>query len=196
MKTRVSVLLAVAVVLAGIGSAASAKSAMSPAGHSDTASNAMDKTFTTMAAMGGTAEITLSKIAAMRTSDPKVKKFALMMVHDHTVMGHGLAVTAASNNLPAPMKMDAAHTALAMKLSHMSGKALDSAYLAAMIDDHAKTASLFQNEIAHGENIHVTNLATKNVGTVQNHLQMAQNMTGTQNKPSKIKNPKTNSTSM
>ena len=192
MNTRVSLLLAVAAVLAAPGGAASAK----PMTHSETGTNAMDRQFTTMAAMGGTAEIALSRVAAARTSDPKIKKFAQTMVHDHSAMGHALAVTAQSAHLPAPMTLDPMHRALRAKLARMSGKSLDNAYMAAMINDHAKAVSLFQNEIAHGENIHVTNLATKNVGAVQNHLQMAHDMTGTQNKPSKIKNPKTNTTAM
>ena len=98
-------------------------------------------------------------------------------------------VTAKPLGLATPMVLDAQHQAIRAKLSHLSGNALDSAYLSTMISDHAKTASLFQKEIAYGKNIHLTNLATKNVNVVQNHLQMARDITGTQDKPSKIKNP-------
>jgi putative membrane protein len=186
-----SVFLAAAAMLIGMSGAVSAKTMMSSMSHSNMGTNATDRMFTRMAAMGGTAEIALSKVALMRSDDPKVKQFAQTMIHDHLVLGHGLAVTAHSVNLPAPMVLDAQHRALRAKLMHMSGKSLDTAYMAAMINDHAKTVSLFQNEIAHGKNIHVTNLATKNVNVIQNHLQMAHDLTGTQDKPSKIKNPKT-----
>lgn len=189
MIKQITAALAVA-ALAGLNGATPAGAAMSSAHHSNTMSNATDGMFTKMAAMGGTAEIALSKVALMKSSDPKIKSFAQKMIQEHTAMGSALKVTAQTAHLPAPMVLDPKHRAIRAKLMRLSGKSLDSAYMAAMIDDHAKTVNLFQNEIAHGKNIHVTNLATKNVGAVQNHLQMARDMTGTQNKMgSKIMNP-------
>ncbi len=186
MTTRV---LALAALLCAALPAATA--AQSSIHHSDTGTNQMDRQFTMMAAMGGTAEIALSKVAVMRSKTPAIQNFASTMIHDHTIAGHNLAVTAQSVHLPAPMMLDAKHRALRAKLMRMSGKQFDSAYMSAMIADHAQTVSLFQKEIASGENAHVTNFATKGVGMVQNHLQMAHDMTGTQNAPSKIKNPPT-----
>ncbi len=189
MIKQVSAALAVA-ALASLNSGALAKPPMSPMHHSNTMSNATDRMFTKMAAMGGTAEIALSKVAMMRSGNAKVKKFAMMMVKDHSAMGSALAVTARSASLPAPMVLDPTHRALKSKLMRMSGPSLDSAYLAAMTDDHAKTVSLFQNEIAHGQNIHITNLATKSVGAIQNHLQMLHDMTGTKHMMgAKVMNP-------
>ncbi|MDQ2687395.1 MAG: DUF4142 domain-containing protein [Armatimonadota bacterium] len=189
MIKQLTAALAVA-ALASLSSAALAKAPMSPMHHSNTMSNATDRMFTKTAAMGGTAEIALSKVALMKSHDSHVKKFARTMVHDHTILGHGLAVTASSNHLPAPMMMDAEHKAIKAKLMRLSGQKFDNAYMAAMINDHAATVNLFQNEMAHGQNIHITNLAAKNVGLIQNHLQMAHDLTGTPNKMGlKIKNP-------
>jgi putative membrane protein len=192
MIKQVSVALATVAVMAGLAGAASAQHSMSPMHHSNTAGNVMDRQFTTMAAMGGTAEIALSQLAIRKASSPAVQKFARMMVHDHTAMGSGLAVTARSNHLPAPMRLDAKHRAIRARLQRLSGRRFDTAYMNAMIDDHAKTVGLFQNEMAHGQNIHVTNLATKNLKTVQDHLQMAHDLTGTQSKMgAKVKMPPT-----
>src|SRR5579875_3628479 len=127
-----------AVTVLGLGGAASAKS-MASGHHSGTGTNAQDKMFAKMAAMGGTAEIALSQVALQRSQDPKVKKFAAMMIHDHTVLGKGLAVTAQPLGLPTPMVLDPEHRAIRAKLSRLSGKALDSTYLSVMIVDHAKT---------------------------------------------------------
>ena len=189
MLKRLSVALAALAVL-GLGGTASAKS-MATGHHSSNGTNAQDRMFARAAAMGGTAEIALSRVALQRSRSPKVKKFAATMIHDHTILGNGLVITARPLGLATPMVLDSAHRAIRAKLSRLSGRALDSAYLSAMIVDHAKTASLFQKEIAYGQNLHLTNLATKNVNLVQNHLQMAQILTGTQNRPSKIKNPPT-----
>ena len=187
MVKRLSIALAAAMAL-GASGVASAKSA-APGHHSGSMTNMQDAQFAKMAAMGGTAEIELSKVALQRSSSKSVKNFATMMIHDHTVLGNGLMVTAKPLGLATPMVLDPEHRAIRAKLSRLSGNALDSAYLSTMIVDHAKTASLFQKEIAYGKNVHLTNLATKNVNVVQNHLQMAHDITGTQNKPSKIKNP-------
>jgi len=189
MIKQLTAALAVA-ALASLGSAALAKPSMSSMHHSNTMSNATDRMFVRGAAMGGTAEIALSKVALMKSRDARVKKFARTMVHDHTILGHNLAVTAASNHLSAPMMLDAKHKALKAKLMRLSGQSFDNAYMVAMINDHGEAVSLFQNEIAHGQNIHLTNLAAKSVGLIQNHLQMAHDLTGTQNKMGKkIKNP-------
>lgn len=189
MTKQVCVALA-ALALAGMNGAA--RAAMSPMHHSNTGSNATDRMFTRMVAMGNTAEIQLSKVALRKSSNPHVKRFAQMMIRDHSAMGSALAITARSNRLPAPMTLDPMHRSLRARLMRMSGKSFDSAYLSAMINDHAKAVTLFQNEMAHGQNIHVTNLATKNVGAVQNHLQMAHDLTGTQSKMgAKIKTPPT-----
>lgn len=189
MIKRLSVVLAALVVL-GFGGAVSAKS-MSSGHHSSNGTNMQDKMFAKMAAIGGTAEIALSKVALQRSHNTAVKKFAAKMVHDHTILGHNLAVTARPLGLATPMMLDSTHRAIRAKLMHLSGNAFDKAYMSAMINDHSKAVSLFQKEIAYGKNLHLTNLATKSVNIIQNHLQMAHDVSGTQNKPSKIKNPPT-----
>ena len=187
MANKASVLLAAVLISAGTAAA----SAKTPSGHSETATNSVDKMFTTKVAMGGTAEIALSKIALSRSNTPAVKRYAAQMIKEHTIMGGALAITAHDQGLPAPMVLDAMHQGIKAKLMHLSGKSLDKAYMSAMISDHAKTVDMFQDEIAHGENFHVTNLATKNVAAIQNHLLMARDITGTEDKPSKIVNPST-----
>lgn len=187
MIKKVSVCLAAFMVL-GLAGVAVAKS-MSSGHRSHDGVNATDKKFAKALAGGGSAEIALSQVAARRTNNKAVKKFAEKMIHDHTVLAHDLVVTARPLGLATPTALDAKHRAIRAKLERLSGNALNSAYLSAMIADHTKTVSLFQNEIAYGRNLHLTNLATKNVAMIQNHLQMAHDLSGTQYKPSKIKNP-------
>lgn len=187
MVKRLSVAVAALMVL-GLGGVASAKS-QATGHHSGTGTNAQDAKFAKMAAMGGTAEIALSRVALQRSSSKPVQRFARRMIHDHTILAGNLVATARPLGLATPMVLDPQHRAIRAKLSRLSGNALDSAYLSAMIADHSKAVTLFQNEIAYGKNLHMTNLATKSVNVIQNHLQMAHDITGTQNKPSKIKNP-------
>jgi putative membrane protein len=187
MIKRLSWIFAALMVL-GIGGAASAKS--NAAGHhSNTGTNMQDRQFAENAAMGGTAEIDLSRLALRRSHNAAIDKFAAKMVHDHTIIGNNLVVTARPLGLPTPMALDAAHRAIRAKLARLSGKSFDNAYIAAMIEDHAKTVSLFQKEIAYGKNIHMTNFATKNLSTIQNHLSLARDLSGTEYRRSKIKNP-------
>ncbi len=187
MVKKLSAAAAALTALACAGSALAGSQA--PGHHSGSGTNAQDAMFAKMAAMGGTAEIALSKVALARSDSKPVKAYAAEMIHDHMILGSGLMVTAKPLGLATPMVLDPEHQAIKAKLSHLSGKALDGAYLSAMIVDHAKTTSLFQKEIAYGKNAHLTNLAAKNVNLVQNHLQMARDITGTEDKPSKIKNP-------
>ncbi len=153
--------------------------------------NGVDRTFIRTAAMGGTAEIALSKVALMRSKNPRVIAFARQMVHDHTMAGKQLMGVAMKVEAPAPMVLDAKHQAIKARLMHLSGRAFDKAYLTAMVVDHTKTVDLFQNEIAHGRAMPPTEFAKKNVGTIQAHLAMVRDLAGQKNMPSKIMNPPT-----
>lgn len=187
MIKRVSVCIAALMVL-GLAGVASAKS-MSSGHRSHTGVNATDRMFAKALAGGGSAEIALSQVALRRSNNKAVKKFAAKMIHDHTILAHNLDVTAKPLGLATPTALDAHHRAIRARLERLPGNTLNSAYLSAMIADHTATVSLFQREIAYGRNLHMTNFATKNVAEIQNHLQMAHDLSGTQYKPSKIKNP-------
>jgi len=135
-----------------------------------------DSKFMMMLATVGMNEIGLSQTALSKSSNEEVKKFAQMMVDDHTKAGDELKALATSKSVTLPMEMDAKHKAMNEKLSAMSGSAFDMEYTKAMVKDHEKTVSMLQKEANNGKDAEAKAFAAKLLPTVQGHLNMAKTM--------------------
>jgi putative membrane protein len=129
-------------------------------------------TFVKNAALGGLTEVTLSKAAAAKSQDPKIRKFADQMVHDHSKANDELTTLARKKGLEVPVSLDAKHQAVVQKLSHESGAGFDRAYSKQMMTDHEKTVALFQ-EATRSSDPDVAAFAKKTLPTLQQHEQMA-----------------------
>jgi putative membrane protein len=93
------------------------------------------------------AEIDVSRLAADRASSPDVKKFAQMMIDEHTAAGDKLSGVAVQNSIEAPAAVDDAHRDLREKLSGKQGMDFDRDYIDAMIDDHQKLVDKLESRI-------------------------------------------------
>jgi putative membrane protein len=67
--------------------------------------------FALSAAMGGMAEIELSKLALRNSSNSKIKSFAQMMVNDHSKANSELKSMATSKGIELPTSLDKEHAA-------------------------------------------------------------------------------------
>jgi putative membrane protein len=85
----------------------------------------------------GNAEIELGKLASQQASSPDVKRFAQMMVADHTKAGNELKKIADTYAVqPDTAKLDDKHHDVMDKLSKLHGADFDREYINAMVDDH------------------------------------------------------------
>ena len=94
------------------------------------------KDFIHHVAIANTAEIDLGKLAADRGTASEVKKFAQMMVDDHTASGDKLKALASDLKINAPGELDEKHTDQRDKLAKQSGADFDREYASAMVDGH------------------------------------------------------------
>ena len=94
-------------------------------GAADTASQDA-KDFIHHVAIVNMAEIDLGKLAADRGTAEEVKKFAQMMIEDHTAAGDKLKALASDLKMEAPGQLDDKHTDQRDKLSKRSGDGLRS----------------------------------------------------------------------
>lgn len=88
-------------------------------------------------------EIELSRLAAERSANPEVKKFAQMTIADHTAAGDKLSSIASQDAIDnAPKDKDVKKTDdERAKLEKKQGADFDKAYIDAMIDGHDKLLS-------------------------------------------------------
>jgi putative membrane protein len=92
-------------------------------------------------------EVDLSRDAADRSTNPDVKKFAQMVIADHTSAGDKLGSVVASNNIPATPASDDKPAKEREKLDKNQGADFDVAYIDAMIDGHDKLISKLDSRL-------------------------------------------------
>jgi putative membrane protein len=129
-----------------------------------------DAKFATSAAAGGIAEIELSKLAKQKTSDAQIKKFAEMMVKDHSKAGDSLMEIAKKENITLPAAMDADHQKKYDDISKLTGTDFDKAYVNLMVDEHKGALQLMQDEAKNGKDPALAAFAGKTAAVVQMHL--------------------------
>jgi putative membrane protein len=134
------------------------------------------KGFMTQAAAGGLAEVELGRMASTKAQNPEVKKFAQMMVQDHTNANTELKSLAGKKNVTLPTELDAEHKAIRDRLNGLSGAEFDKAYMEAMVEDHEKTVDLFETQSEDGTDPDAKAFAAKTLPKLREHLKMAESI--------------------
>ena len=137
-----------------------------------------DHNFMTKAAQGGMAEVELGQLAQQNGQSQQVKDFGKRMVDDHGKANDELKQLASQQGVSLPTTLDSKDQALKDKLSKMNGADFDKAYMHAMVMDHKKDVAEFKHESTSGNDQAVKDWAGKTLPTLQDHLQMAQNIAG------------------
>jgi putative membrane protein len=97
-----------------------------------------DANFAVEAANGGMAEVELAKLAENKSTNPKVKEFASMMIKDHTMANEELMALAKTKNITLPTTVGADQQTVMADLQKKSGADFDKGYVDAMVKDHDK----------------------------------------------------------
>ena len=95
-----------------------------------------DKDFVKDVALANMAELDMARIAMQHGTDASVKKFAQMMIDDHTRAGNRLKALATEHRIDLPVQVDDSHQAQTEKLAKKTGADFDGDYADAMVDGH------------------------------------------------------------
>jgi len=106
-----------------------------------------DQQFVSDLAIAGMAEVKLGKLAAEKSGNAEVKKFADMMVADHTKAGNELKIVAMQHAIVVPIDIDAKHSELYDKLAKLQGVEFDREYMSAMVDGHSGVVDQLESRI-------------------------------------------------
>ena len=148
--------------------------------NSPSAISALDRTFVINAAQDSMAEVQLGQLARQQAASDAVKEFAQRMIQDHTQMNNELAELARTKGLTLPTDIGVQNRAVMARLSKLSGSRFDRAYMNEMVNAHARDIALFQRQAEQGQDRDLKNLAARRLPTLEEHLQMARNMTANQ----------------
>jgi predicted outer membrane protein len=105
-----------------------------------------DKDFVRDVTAMNAAELDVARIATDRAADPNTKKFAQMVIDDHTAAGDKLKAIAAQNNIDSTPTDDKAGDTRD-KLAKKNGLDFDKEYANAMVDDHQKLVDKLESRI-------------------------------------------------
>lgn len=155
--------------------AMSSTNGMSMNGNS--ASMPMQDNFWAKAAAAGMAEVEMGKLAAQKATNPEVKKFAQMMVADHTKSNDEVKMTASKKSVTLPTDLDAAHKAMMTRLQGLSGAEFDKAYMEGQVADHEAAVALMDGNDDNAD-ADIKAFATKSLPAMKAHLDMAKNIHG------------------
>ena len=132
-----------------------------------------DQDFMNKAAQGGMAEVMLGQTASTKGTSPDVKNFGNRMVSDHGKANDELKQLAQTKGVTLPSDVDDASKKMADKLSKLSGKDFDKAYINGMVDDHEKDVKEFEKASKDAKDPDLKAWASKTLPTLQDHLKMA-----------------------
>jgi len=136
------------------------------------------KGFTEAAAQSDMFEIEASKIAAERSTNADIKKFAQDMVTAHTETTRQLKplITAADASIKPPATLDDRHQRMIDELRGAKGADFDKRYLSQQVDAHKEALILMRGYAKDGDVSSVKGFAAKTAPVVQAHLEMAQKL--------------------
>jgi len=122
-------------------------------------------------------EIASNKLGAEKGNDAE-KKFASMMVTDHTKTSSELKALVASGKVKAeiPAALDSAHQSKLDKLKDLSGKDFSSNFESYQVDAHKDAVNLFERYAKGGDNADLKDWAGKTLPALKHHLEMAEGL--------------------
>ncbi len=140
--------------------------------------SAQDRSFAKQAANGGLAEVDEGLLAVSRAQSQDIKQFGQHMIDDHTANNQELMTLLEQKGITPPAAVDRKHSREAAQLQKLSGAAFDRAYIKDQIAGHQQMAAMMQTEIQSGSDPDLKAFARKTLPTIQQHLQMAQQLQG------------------
>ena len=123
--------------------------------------------FTARAALNDMYEIESSRLALAKSQDNDVKRFAQMMLDDHT---------RTSNEGRAVIAQQGVQVTLPERLDEPRPEAFDARYIEQQIQAHEVALGLMQTYARAGDNEAVRAWASRTAPAIENHLQMARGL--------------------
>jgi putative membrane protein len=134
------------------------------------AASTEDADFAVMATNAGMTEIEASKLALTTSANANVKKYAQMIVDEHTAAGSKLSALATSKNISVPTVLSTDSQDKINDLGKKTGKDFDKAYIDMMVSDHKDAVDAFQKENTNTTDGDLKAFTAETIPVLQKHL--------------------------
>lgn len=132
-----------------------------------------DADFAVKAANSGMTEIEASKLALSTSTNANVKKYAQMIIDEHTAAGAKLGSLASSKNITVPTALSTDSQDKINDLGKKKGKDFDKAYVDMMVSDHKDAVDAFQKENSNTADADLKAFTAETIPVLQKHLDEA-----------------------
>jgi putative membrane protein len=134
-----------------------------------------DAEFAVAAADGGLYEVQMATMALTKATSAEVKKFAQMMVDEHTKANNELKDLASKKGfaLPDVMSEDKQKKYYDLERNESQGE-FDQKYMEEMVDDHKEDINKFEDQAEDGKDPDLKAWASSKLATLRHHLQEAE----------------------
>ena len=137
-----------------------------------------DRTFIEKATRGNLAEIKVGGLAVERGSSKSVRDFGQRLVDDHTKANEDLRTLAREKGVDVPTSVSPDQKAVYDRLSKLSGREFDQAFMKQMASDHKEAISLFNDQTKLGTDRDLKSFANRTLSTLKTHQNMAERGAG------------------
>ncbi|MCZ2804273.1 DUF4142 domain-containing protein [Modestobacter sp. VKM Ac-2983] len=137
-----------------------------------------DVTWMQSAHQSNLAEIAAGEAAQQSATTQEVRDLGAVLVADHSTLDQSLTQAAEEFGVELPAEPTAAQQAALARVQEQSGRAFDSAWIAAQITGHVNSAAATQQEIATGTDPQVVELARTALPVIQGHLERLRALAG------------------
>ena len=134
-----------------------------------------DQKFAQQAATGDMFEIKSSQLALQRSRNPAVRRYAQMMVDEHTMTSQKLMTVAAQKGIALPNDVEPTQQRTLADLQGARGS-FDRQYMAAQVSSHRDTQMIMRTQISTGTDPDLTAAARETLPLVERHLAQAERM--------------------
>lgn len=132
-------------------------------------------TFMKEANLAGLKQIELGNLAAQRAVDPKIQKFAKMMVKDHIKISKRLKALADSKNLTLPAALRTADQQHIAEMQKIPAKDFDKHYMEMMVKDHVRALDMYKSASTLGDHP-LQNFAARTLRVLEEHYKVAKDL--------------------
>ncbi|NEU07210.1 DUF4142 domain-containing protein [Flavihumibacter sp. R14] len=133
------------------------------------------KDFMKAASLGGIMEVELAELAQKQARSADVRKFADMMIADHTRIFNELKKLATDKHILLPIDLEQEQKDHVNQLQKLSGQEFDEGYLRLMVTSHEETVVDFEKG-ANNRDRDVNKFAGEKIETLKEHLNTAKSL--------------------
>jgi len=149
-------------------------------GGSVSTANDVDRTFVSEAISGGLFEVQSSQLALDHSGlDANNRRFAQMMIEDHTRANRELQDIAARHDIVVVARMNSSNQAALDSLRGLGTDEFGARYHSDQVQAHQEAIALFQREAREGQIAELKTFAQRSLPMLQRHLDALQSSPGT-----------------